>query len=187
MSCLSTACIACVHSYPDSAGKCQPYTTAVANCVMYSSATTCMACDNGYYLSGNSCVAVSDSNCNDVEASAPTVCTECKNNKQFDTTTGKCNDTACGIANCARCSLDSSKKFVCSYCNDGYSRTTTGTCVSEVTANCVATDGTNCSLCKPGYYDSGSTCTKSDLYSYEGSVQNLSMFAVLLVLLSFLF
>ena len=186
LSCNATACSGCAYAYPDSAGKCQPPTTTIANCVMYTSATTCGACDDRYYLSGNSCVAIPAANCYDVTNTAPTFCTECDNNKQYDTATGKCNDTACGITNCERCTAASDNKFVCSHCNNGYSLNETGACVSEVTANCILTVGSTCAMCRPGYYDSGSTCTKSDLYSYNG-VKSLSMITGLFALLSLLF
>ena len=158
----STKCGGCMEAYLDSATfQCKPPTTAVDNCMAYSSATTCAGCKEGYYLSGNSCTKNSLDKCHSQTSS--TLCSVCEDNKLVSDDFKTCTDTDCDIDNCDYCSKGANVK-VCAKCSSGYGLSATdGKCETEVTAHCLVHTGKNCMGCAPGYFSKDGACAESSL------------------------
>ena len=163
--CLSDVCSSCHYAYKD-VKVCKPPTTKIDHCVSYLNATTCSACDWGYELKSNKCEKITIDNCLVVVLGK---CTVCKDKKKNNTTDGKCTTTACTKTNCDNCTVatvGTVSTEVCVQCSSGYANVL-GSCVKEVTANCMTQGATKCTACKKGYYDKNDTCVKSDLQSSE--------------------
>lgn len=188
-SCNSAKCALCAYSYADSNGICQVPTTAVDNCIAYSSATACATCDYGYYLSSNSCTAISTTNCEIVSASAPATCLGCANSLLV-TSAGACTGGAtCTLANCDICASNTN----CYECDDKYSLTTSTatsttaaatTCVAQPTSNCssvASSSNTACGICDDGYsMGASAVCTSSSVQD------NVTIFSAIVALFAFI-
>ena len=168
-SCDGTKCTNCYASFLKE-NACEAPTTAIDNCVAYSSATVCSACNLGYEVKDSKCSAITITNCLVVSESK---CVLCDNG--LHDAEGKCpGTTACTIENCKWCNKPSDAES-CSKCNDGY--LTSGTsCVTETTAlaGCQTHADSKCSMCAYGYYvktytsATEVTCAKSSRYTSIG-------------------
>lgn len=182
----ANVCMGCAYSYVSTNGQCMPPTTTISGCITYSNATTCAACDEGHYLSGNTCKEIPVDNCDHLASdSVTTVCAVCDDGYKNDPATGKCTETSCGISNCKSCTVTTvgtTTSTTCVECNSGYALNDSYACVTPVTANCQSQTGTTCQSCARGYYDSGTTCSESDLYdsAYALTAGLLSSLLVLL-------
>ncbi len=177
-------CSFCYESYWNATTKaCTAPTTTVTYCITYSNATTCIGCKEEYRLSGNSCVKNTPTDCITVKSSDVSKCEACDDGKRADFTTGVCGSTDCTSSNCEYCAMTSATVEVCTKCDSGYNKTTTGTCVSTV-SNCASLNSTNvCIACQLGYYMNKAACDSSSETGSQGIITALSF--LLFVFLSF--
>lgn len=165
----SSKCTTCAYSYLDANGICQPPTSKLNNCIIYSNATTCTACDEGYNLVNNACQAITIADCLAVTttttaatgttaATTTTTCTVC-NNKKLPANGTCANGTACNLSNCDVCASSTR----CARCSEKYAVSTDGTCISEAVANCRIGTATACTTCDLGYYNNATSCKDSSV------------------------
>ena len=115
---------------------------------------TCTACESGYYYDGKGCTACKsfDANCTSCSAFG---CTACKTG--YKAVSGRCVSTTCSSCytwndsqnKCVEDSCPSGYSTSTTWCSDGYSLSTTGSC--------------GCGKCEriPGYCSSDSDCGSS--------------------------
>ena len=176
--CTDGACTNCYMSFMTSGDKmCTAITTALENCVMYSSQTVCTMCAEKYQLAaaGASCTAVTEEMCL-VYNVTTSKCTACSNGKPG--TDGKCPGTTKCDAGCTACG-----ETMCHTCETAGQTWDFGTnaCVAN-TMNCVLTSG-KCSVCNYGFYANNLaaadlTCLASTKYSSTSVIQTISMLVI---------
>lgn len=170
---INNTCAVCVNSYADTTGKCVKGDDSIKNCYIFATSTTCLTCNNGYYVVAGKCIEIDIDNCWGVDSNDTTKCTTCNNGKI--PLNGACDDGAdCNLSNCKYCTSATQ----CVWCDNKYSLTVTGTCVSDPVDNCLVANDATCFMCERGFYVETSGCEKTGV---QGSVAKLSVLIAMLL------
>lgn len=117
----ATGCAQCASGFFPSAGVCTPVTSAIANCLTYSSATACSLCNYGFtLLSNNTCAANGDATCS---GSSRTRCLIC--DKDSFLSAGQCAAVPAKITGCVVYGAGGTS---CVQCQPNYSLTAARKC-----------------------------------------------------------
>ena len=180
--CKSKACTSCYGSYVSS-GQCMAPTTALDNCLAYSSATACSTCEPKYNLDSGKCTASTVENC---LVASGTDCLSC-DGLHDATDDKKCSGTACTVENCVSCKKESDVEM-CYGCAAEYELASDKKSCTKVEGDYAGcTTNTKCVACAYGYYVSTADgvdpmkCTKSTRY---GSISVMG--TVVMTIMTFL-
>ena len=180
--CVSDKCAMCYESYALDDGKCKAVEDKKEYCLTYKSATECSGCKSSYKVSSGACVAETIEKC--FSSNSDGECNHCDGLRNKDDKK-KCDGTACTVANCQSCIMESDKE-VCSLCASGYVMKQDKSCTAMESAldGCSSTGTSDkCGSCAYGYYvstkpDVDLVCKKSEKYE-SVSVLKIAFAAVL--------
>ena len=176
--CSVDKCSACYNSFLTAGEKaCTEVTTALSNCVGYTSATECKTCNVGFMVSSGACVEITEANC--TQMLDATKCKYCDNGAP--NTAGKCDAVKACPAGCKTCGAADTECLVCTDAAQAWDFGTK-TCVAS-TKNCLLNNGA-CTACAHGYYVNSAvdatamTCLLSTKYSSTSVIQTISMLVI---------